>query len=351
LRQARFPVATHPVLAWRRGLLAAVLVLAATGAAAQASVACAVEPALVTGQRLTLHAWAVKSDGAAADLPSDLRWQVDRGTVGADPVLAGVPTAWTIPEAPRKGLVRARLVAADGSAVCTSTARVVPTLRGLNNTHAGSGQGMSGTARSRHLWIREEDEPRGYAAVGYLLLPAPPAAADRERFLRVLEAWLRQLPDVADLELYVERNQLTLYLLPVREMPTLKLQTGSDDPRVWREAARLVLAHYDHARAQALMARMGFAAGGAGPFLLTRPSVPGGRPVTLMVEDLSTVDPGIAEVWMRWSLQLGSQPRELTGEAMQRAALTLRNVIAHLARGLPGGGAATRDSIRLVAAR
>ena len=332
-------------------LLAGLLAAAATGAVAQASVACAVEPALVTGQSLTLHAWAVKSDGAAADLPADLRWQVDRGSVAADRVVTGVPVAWTIPDTPRKGLVRARLVAADGNAVCTGTARVVPNLRGPNNTLPGAGQGMPGAARARHLWLPDQNEPRGYAALGYLLLPAPPAAADRERFLRVLEAWLRQLPAVADLELYVERDQLTLFLLPLREMPALKLQTGVDDPQAWRDAARVLLAHYDHARAQALMARMGVTAGGAGPFLLTRPSAPGGGSAMQMVEDLSSVDPGIAEVWMRWSLQLGSQPRELTGETMQRAALTLRNVIAHLARGLPGGGGATRDSIRLIAAR
>ncbi len=342
---------SRTAVARRRGLLAALLAVVATASAAQAGVACAVEPALVTGQRLTLHAWALKPDGTAADLPADLRWQVDRGSVAAEPVVAGVPVAWTIPETPRKGLVRARLVAAGGGVVCSSTARVVPDLRGPGSVRPGAGQGMAGMARARHLWLRDQDEPRGYAALGYLLLPAPPAAADRERYLRVLESWLRQMPAVADLELYAERNQLTLFLLPLREMPALKLQAGVDDPQALRETARVLLAHYDHARAQALMARMGVAAGGAGPFLLTRPSTPGAGPATQMVEDLSAVDPGIVEVWMRWSLQLGSQPRELTAESMQRVALTLRNVIAHLARGLPGGGATTRDSIQIFAAR
>jgi hypothetical protein len=317
----------------------------AAPAAPSPAVACAVEPALAAGTTLHLHAWAVDARGAAAGLPAGVRWQVDRGEVDSADVAAAAQVRWSIPDKPRSGVLRAQLVRADGSVLCTATARRVPGTRSLDPPH--------GAARARHFLTRDREEPRGYAALAWLLLPAPPAPAERERCLRVLAAWLRQLPPTAEMEQYVERDRLTLFLLPLRDAPALKGDADGADPQAPRAAAQALLAAYDHARAQALMAKMGLAAAGPGPLLVTRQAVPAGEAqaqAAQMVEDFGAVDPSIAEAWMRWSLSLVAQPRERSAEALQRVAMTLRNVIAHVARGLPDGGAGARDWIRVAAA-
>lgn len=318
-------------------------VLAGPSAAQVARVACAVEPALASGEPLDLHAWAVDGGGGPSALPAGLRWQVDRGDVENVPVAAGRAVRWTVPERPR-GLLHARLVGDGGQVLCSVSARRVPNARGTDTP--------AGTARARHYLARDREEPRGYAALSYLLLPSPPAAAERERSLRVIAAWLRQLPPTSEMEQYVERNELTLFLLPLRDVPPLKLDApGGADPQAYRAAAQTLLENYDHARAQALLARMGLTSAGAGPLLVTRQAAPpGSPPPALLVEDFGAVDGSIVDAWMRWSLSLVSQPREGSAEALGRVALTLRNVIAHVARSLPDGGARAREAIRVAAA-
>ena len=305
-------------------------------------VACAVEPALASDEPLALHAWAVDGSGMPVALPAGLRWRADRGEVDDTPAAAGVPIRWTVPDRPRSGALHARLVGRDGQIVCSVTVRRVPGARAMDPP--------TGAARARHFLARDRDEPRGYAALSYLLLPSPPAAAaERERCVRVIAAWLRQLPPTAEMEQYVERNELTLFLLPLRDVPPLKLDgQGGADPQAYRAAAQTLLASYDHVRAQALLARMGLATAGSGPWLVTRQAAPpGSPPPAQLVEDFGAVDPSISEAWMHWSLSLVSQPREGSGEALQRVAMTLRNVIAHVARSLPDGGAGAREAIRV----
>jgi len=95
------------------------------------------------------------------------------------------------------------------------------------------------------------------------------------------------------------------------------------------------------------MAKMGLAGVGPGPLLVTRQTSSTDERSVLLVEDFASVDPAIVEPWLRWSLSLISQPRERSTEALQRVAMTLRNVIAHAARDLPDGGAAAREGVRV----
>lgn len=329
-----------------RSTAAALALGSSFAAAAQPlTVSCAVEPALLSGTSLRLNAWAVNAAGRATALPTGVQWRVDRGEVDAGAVNGGLPVKWTIPEKPLNALAHARLVQPDGGVLCTAMARRVPGIRGQGPSNA--------TARARHFLAREREAPGGYAALAYLLLPTPPTPAERERCLRMLAAWLRLLPPTAEMELYVERDQLTLFLLPLREIPALKLDTPDierTEQATWRAAAQALLSQYDHARAQAIMAKLGLTGAGPGPLLVTRQASASGDRGELLVEDFASVDPLIAEPWLRWSLSLISQPRERSTEALQRMAMTLRNVIAHLARDLPDGGASARDRVRVAAA-
>lgn len=321
------------------------LVLAVAAAAAQpVTVSCAVEPALTQGRPLALHAWAVNAAGRAADLPPGLRWQVDSGDTATGPVVAGQATAWTALEPARAGLLRAQLLRADGSALCTVAARRVGPIRGPRSSPIAAPR-----VHARHFLTRDRAEPGGYSALAFLLLPAPPLPAEKERCLRILSAWLRQLQPAAEMEAFIEREQITLFMLPQREAPALRLPGNAGDAAALRTAAQALLANYDHARAQALLATLGLSAAGPGPLLVTRQASPNGEPVLQMVEDFGQVDPVIAEAWLRWSLKLVAQPRAPSTEALQRVAMTLRNVIAHVARGLPDGGARATESIRVAA--
>lgn len=329
---------------WLRAMACAWLLAGASLAGAQpVTVSCAVEPVLIAGTSLALNAWAMNEAGRAADLPVGAQWRVDRGAVATGAVHGGIAAQWTVPETPASYLARAQLVRPDGGVLCTVTARRVPGIRGPGPAQAA--------AQARHFLVRDREEPGGYAALAYLLLPAPPAPAERERCLRIVAAWLRQLPPTAEMELYVDRDQLTLFMLPLREIPALQLDAdpgGRNEAQAWRTAAQAVLAQYDHPRAQAIMAKLGLPAGSsAGPILVTRQNARTGERGVQLIEDFANVDPVIVEPWLRWSLSLVSQPRERSTEALQRVAMTLRNVIAHAARDLPGGGTDARDAVRV----
>lgn len=326
-----------------RCLWAAVASLATTWAAAQPlALSCAVDSALVQGTTLSLHAWATNAEGRAVDLPAGLRWQVDRGTVAEGPVVAGEAGRWILPAQPRSGRLQAQLLDEGGRSLCTVTARRVPGVR-------GAGPSAHGLVGAREFLTRDATAPGGHAAQAFLLLPAPPAPSERERCIRVLSAWLRQLQPAAEMEQLVERDRITLFLLPLRQMPPAGVLERLENPSDLRRAAEGLLAVYDHARAQALLAQLGVTRPGPGPLLVTRHSPPQGDPQVQLVEDFTRVDPAIAEAWMNWSVSLVSQPREPSAEALRRVAMTLRNVIAHIARSLPDGGAGATAAIQLAA--
>jgi len=310
-------------MAERRSVAAHLLaaLCCAAAAPARAELACAADHVLVRpGERVRMQLWA-DAGGAAP------RWRVPGGRVLAQ----GAGAEWQLPAADGKARWL-EAVAEVGAEQCRVAVLLAP--RGSQAQVPTPSRG--GPLTGRYLWISGSDEPPGYGAYAYLLFASPPRESERERHLAVLAAFLRQVSDAAELERYADKGTLDLMLLPLRQAPSLPLNLRAASDAQLRSAAESLLAAYDYARAQALLARSDKAPLGSGPYLLrrTRPmAAAGGGP--WMFEDMNAVDPSLADVWMRWSMRLATAPRAWNGDALAGLALQLRNVIAHAARALP----------------
>ena len=191
---------------------------------------------------------------------------------------------------------------------------------------------------ARAYLLAGHDDPPGFGAYGYLLLLAPPRDNELARHLSVLAAWLRQYPTVQEfLRDKVRPLEISLVQLPVRYEPPLPplTQTASDD--LLLSAAKQLLAAYDHARAQAVAARLSLRIAGSGPVLVTlsRPASEGVA-TSALVENMSGVAPGLADAWLRAAMRAAVEPRTWSADTLAMLALRMRNVVAQLAATLPG---------------
>ena len=110
-------------------------------------------------------------------------------------------------------------------------------------------------------------------------------------------------------------------------------------------AAADLLSAYDHARAQALLARLQVRPARSGPVLVTllAPASEAAVGTGLLVEDMSSAAPVVAGAWMRFALRSSSESRSWFAGALERAALNVRNLIAQVARSVPDIDAQARD--------
>jgi len=193
------------------------------------------------------------------------------------------------------------------------------------------------------------DEPPGFGAYGYLLLLAPPRDDELARHLSVLAAWLRQYPTVEEfLQNKLQPSEISLVKLPVRYEPQLPPRPQAAGDAVLRDAATKLLEAYDHARAQAIAARLSLRIAGSGPVLVTL-SRPASERVAAaaLVENMSGVSPGIADAWMRAAMRAALEPRTWSADALVRLALRMRNVVAQLAATLPDPRLRSEERVQL----
>jgi hypothetical protein len=315
---------------WRAGAVAQLLAaLCCLGAVpARAELTCAADRLVIRpGERVHLQVWAGAAGAEPLPLAAAMNWHVPGGRVLGH----GPGIEWQLPAAEGKALWLEAVVEADADQ-CRIAVLLAP--RGSGNVVPGSSRGDLLTAR--RLWISGSDEPPGYGAYAYLLLASPPLESERERHLAVLVAFLRQFSDAAELERYVEKGKLNLMMLPLRYAPRLPLNLRTASDAQLRSAAQALLAAYDYARAEVLLARLVKAPHGSGPYVLTRtlPMAAAGASLS-MFEDMNAVDASLAEAWMRWSMRLATAPRAWNGDTLAVLALQLRNVIAHAARAVP----------------
>jgi len=189
---------------------------------------------------------------------------------------------------------------------------------------------------ARGFLLAGKDEPPGFGAYGYLLLLAPPRDSERARHVSVLAAWLRQYSTVDEfLQNKVKPSEISLVQLPVRYEPALQPLRAASDETLLAAAAKLLEA-YDHARAQALAARLSLHIAGSGPVLVTlaRPAG-GGVAADALVENMSGVAPVLADAWLRAAMNEALEPRTWSADTLVRLALRMRNVVAQLAETVP----------------
>jgi len=300
--------------------------------ASDVSVVCVAErPVAHPGDTVFVRAWVTDDSGQPVASSPRFTWRVGRGSISggeravwslddvAIPTIGGVPRG-----VPVTATVRVEVDGRDGRHCELQILVVAP---------QGSSQPPGEPRRSERLTARillprGVSEPLEYGLRSYLLFGAPPRDdAQRERYLRAVEAYVRVLVPLEDfLEQNVRASQLNVTMIPtVRRLPILG---NLSDPARARPAAAEILDAYDYARARLLLSDLGIDGLGGGPYLASRrPGAPGASASGLVI-DMTGVSPSLIWDWMTWFSWLTGQERSWSETTLKRLGLSLRNIIA-----------------------
>ncbi len=146
--------------------------------------------------------------------------------------------------------------------------------------------------------------------------------------MKTVESYLALVPDVMSLEQYVPRSELNILYLPVRSAPTQQ------------PLAAWALDNYDYARARSLLRNIP-GNNRDGPYILaaTRPLGQGeGAELAAghyLRQDLSSVPPHLAALWVKEFLNQAAQNRFWEEKTAIKLGLNLRRTIGVAGAGLP----------------
>jgi hypothetical protein len=211
------------------------------------------------------------------------------------------------------------VVVNGGSRTCKL--QVVVRERPMGGTHATAG---------RSLLVKGVPEAAGYGLYSYLLFGAPPDDSSRDRFLGVIDAYLREINEIEKLEQqpFVERTQLNITYLPV------------DAPASPGISAEWALAHYDYARARTMLAKLK-GTHLSGPYIVSVLK-PLGAAENIsdhyLFQDLSMVPAAQKDLlcwWLREFQRQAAQQRFWEESTGQQLVLKLRTIVAILAIAVP----------------
>jgi hypothetical protein len=181
-----------------------------------------------------------------------------------------------------------------------------------------------GREAGRTFLIAGQQSPPGYGLYSYLLLGAGPTSISRERYLKTIEAWWSLVPELAELEKYLEKNQLNAMLLPSRVPSHVSVSLDR------------LLENYDYARARVLLRALG-RQGRDGPYFVSTmqplnsdvsPSGP------YLFQDLSSIPPTLATEWTKEFINQAAQQRFWEERTPQMLGLRMRTTLRVLATGL-----------------
>jgi hypothetical protein len=244
--------------------------------------------------------------------PIRFRWAATPGTI--DP--SGSDVEWVIlSNASSRPPYRATVRAEHDGRAGTCGVEVWPST---------TGRGPAEREAGKMLLATTEQSPGGFGLYSYLLLGSAPTGATRERYARTIEAWWSLIPDLVQLERYLDRRQLNAALLPVLSTPTTGLSPA------------VLLDRYDYARARVLLRAVG-RSGRDGPYLVSsleplneRAGVSG----PYLVQDLSSVPASLALAWTKEFLSQTAQERFWDERTVPMLGLKMRTTIRVLAGGL-----------------
>jgi len=274
--------------------------------------ACSAEKLVVLeGETVVLRAWAASPRGQAAEYA----WDADAGKI----VGRGGEVRWNLagvsqnPVRPYQAAVKATLPSGESES-CSVQVFV--------------GEKKRGTKREtgRSFLVKGSTEVAGYGLYSYLLLGSHPDSSNRERYLKVIGAYLSMVDEVAKLEPYFRPGQLNIAYLPVEASP---------DPN---PSADWLLEHYDYARARALLDVL---PGNLreGPYIISALApLQSVSPGQYLFQDLSAVpakDSDLASWWVREFLSQAAQEHYWEPKTTELFALKMRTTIAVLAVGFP----------------
>ena len=286
--------------------------------AAELDVSCAPErPVAAPGSEVRLHAWV--TDDSGTPLRENLRgsWTATAGRIAGE-----APITWTMPDQAGRATARITVDAASrGRATCQLSVEVVAPLPPLQ---LGATRGQ---LAARVLLVHGTDEPAGFGQYSYLLFDAAPAdAQQRQRQLRAVESYLREIDTLEQLADLRPPSQLNLTMLPVVKVVVLPARLN--DAGAIRAAAERVLAEFDYPRAKHLLDLLGKQAPRGGVALVSRQTPAASGDAPWLVMNLSTVSPQLAADWVRAFCWLSAQERGWGEASTLRLRLGLRNALA-----------------------
>lgn len=295
-------------------LLNAAGVVAAFGAEPVALACSADRPTVAIGETVLLKAWAATPPGQTLRYA----WEATAGRLEAE----GPEARWTLSNL-RPGRYAAS-VRVEGPAGQTAECllRVIvrqdPAARLLQESRPLARE--TGSA----LLLESQGEAAGYGLYSYLLLGSPPAGAVRERYLGVIEAVWRLVPEIARLEAHVPRQELNIAYVPVTSPPPGAV------------SAEWILEKYDYARARTIL-RLLPGTHRDGPYVVSalRPLAAPTPLGPVLFQDLSRVPPHLVSAWVKEFLNQAAQERFWEERTGQQLAHRLRLTIGVLAAGLP----------------
>jgi hypothetical protein len=263
-----------------------------------------------------LNAWALSPDGKSLQY----RWTATAGRVEGQ----GAEGHWELAGL-RPGTFAATVNVTDSTGAQSECMVRVVVRRDAEKRGLGSSVSRE-TARA--LLQPGSAEESGYGLYSYLLFGSTPSDAARELYVKTVESYLALVPDVMSLEEYVPRGELNILYLLVRSAPTQPA------------AVAWALDNYDYARARSLLRNIP-RNNRDGPYILaaTRPLGKAGSAELAaghyLLQDLSSVPPHLAALWVKEFLNQAAQNRFWEEKTAVKLGLNLRRTIGIAGAGLP----------------
>jgi DNA-binding beta-propeller fold protein YncE len=179
-----------------------------------------------------------------------------------------------------------------------------------------------GRTTARAFLSTTQKERDGYGLYSYLLFGTRATPGMRDRYLSILTAYLKMMDAVSEVEKQFRRSDINItYLLVTQQAP--------DD----ESDAEWLLNHYDFPRAERLLAVFS-ESHALGPYLvsttqsLSQFAEQKKVPVLYLFQNLSTVEPNVAVLWIEEFKKQAAQKEFWNANTRDLAAIKLRNAIA-----------------------
>jgi hypothetical protein len=180
-------------------------------------------------------------------------------------------------------------------------------------------------ATSRAFLPAGQVEPEGFGLYSYILIGAPPAPADRDRYAAIFEATLRLMRPVDQLARALKTSQLNATWLPVKSLP------DSDPDAKW------LVDNYDYAQGAVDLVRAGIRGNPTGIYIVSaRTPLSRATPAPpFLVQDLSHVPAALASTWVALFINQAAQEHFWNTNTMDGMVAKMRLAIALTAEGVP----------------
>jgi hypothetical protein len=262
------------------------------------------KPLAEVDETVRLDAWVVPQPNQQPDL----RWSVDAGKIQA-----GVSkTNWVLTGVTVGRHVARVSISQPANLECALQLYIV-------------GPSRDGRETARGFLAPGEHEQGGYGLYSYLLFGSAPDDTEHERYVKVVEAYLRLSPSLEDLASLLDPKDINATYVLVDGKPPAKITPE------W------VLHHYDYTRASVVLRNLP----GShlhGPYLLSS-LLPVAKANALvhpyLFQDLSKIAPSLAGAWYEQFVNQAAQDHFWEEHTGQQFVLKLRTMISVLALGLP----------------